>query len=73
MVFFAITLMTAIAATMVLVILAIVLAAFGQSFGLRKFYVDVLLKVFEVRNIIFNYHYQAYLSFCLAICIYKFI
>lgn len=46
MVFFAFV--TASGAMMALVVLAIVLAAFGQSIGLRRFYVYVLLKVFEV-------------------------
>lgn len=43
-----IVVVSAVLAMMALVFLAILLAALGQSVGLRKFYVSVLLKVFEV-------------------------
>ena len=49
MVFFAVFTVTC--AISALVVLAIILAALGQSIGLRKFYVNTLIKIFEVRQV----------------------
>ena len=40
--------------TFFIIILVIILATYGFSFGIRRFYVNCLLKVFEVRFFILN-------------------